>query len=371
MKLKQLISLIVLLGLQLNLCAQDPSFSQFYASRMYLNPAFTGMESGVSVAGVSRMQWISVDRGFRTYGATVEIQEPYIRSGIGLSIFHSEEGLAQLNTSSIGLSYAYTIPLRNSNLHIGMQAQWVQKSVNWDNITFSDELDPVHGKVYTSTATPVLDRVSFSDFNLGIVYRFNSKLRLKRKTIKNIRTSIGVSLNHAPYLFNKNGGNESLQNLNTSTTPRLTIHGGTMIPLVFIGSTKKKIAISPNFKFDVQGDDLLQLKENLQVFTYGLYLFYEGAYVGAFYQNKQALSNLKNTNSLILAVGAYVKASKSKNKRKFFIGLSYDANTTGLGTRAGGVYEFAFRWNFNTKKHLFGGGRGSSSKNVLDCNNFF
>ena len=371
MKLLQLLSFIVLLGFQLSLNAQDPSFSQFYANRVYLNPAFTGMESGISLSGVSRMQWISVDRGFQTYGATLEIQEPFIRSGLGLSLLYGTEGLAQLNTTSIGLSYAYMIPLKESNLHIGIQAQWVQKSVDWDKITFSDELDPVYGKVYESTATPVLDKVSFTDFNLGILYRFNSKLRLKKKTIKNIRTSIGISLNHAPYLFNKNGGNESLQNLNTSTTPRITIHAGSVIPLVFIGSTKKKIAVSPNFKFDVQGDNLLKLKENLQVFTYGLYIFYDGAYVGAFYQNKQALSSLKNTSSLILAVGAYIKSGKHKNKKKFFIGLSYDANTTGVGTRAGGVYEFAFRWNFNTKKNLFGGGKGSSSKHVLDCNSFF
>ena len=116
--------------------AQDPSFSQFYANRIYLNPAFTGLESGVSVAGVSRMQWVNVDRGFRTYGFTVEIQEPFIRSGIGLSLFHNTQGLAQLNSTSVGLSYSYLIPLDGHNIHIGMEALWNQKRLTGTRLFF-------------------------------------------------------------------------------------------------------------------------------------------------------------------------------------------------------------------------------------------
>ena len=117
--------------------AQDPSFSQFYANRIYLNPAFTGLEAGLSVAGVSRMQWVNVDQGFRTYGFSVELQEPHIKSGIGLSLFHDTQGLMQLNTTSIGLSYSYTIPMENQNIHFGLQARWIQKSVDWSKIIFS------------------------------------------------------------------------------------------------------------------------------------------------------------------------------------------------------------------------------------------
>ena len=53
---------------------QDPSFSQFYANRIYLNPAFTGIENGISFAGTSRNQWSKVDQGFKTYIASVEFQ---------------------------------------------------------------------------------------------------------------------------------------------------------------------------------------------------------------------------------------------------------------------------------------------------------
>ena len=47
------------------LSAQDPSFSQFYANRIYLNPAFAGIEGGISATAVARAQWLRADRGFR------------------------------------------------------------------------------------------------------------------------------------------------------------------------------------------------------------------------------------------------------------------------------------------------------------------
>jgi type IX secretion system PorP/SprF family membrane protein len=348
--------------------AQDPSFSQFYANRIYLNPAFTGIESGLSVAGVSRMQWLNVDYGFRTFGVSIEIQEPFIRSGFGLNLLSNTEGLAQLTTNSVGLSYAYTIPMEKHNIHFGVEASWVQKSVDWSKIIFSDQLDPVYGSIYPTSYVPVLDRVSYTDFQAGVLWRFSSDLKLGKRKYKNVLSSVGLSIHHLPSLFSSTGGGESLQNLETKTAPRLTFHAGTVIPMVVFHGSKKEIAISPNIKFDTQGDDLFQFRENLQVFTYGVYLLYDGFYVGALYQNKNIVSNYKNTNSWILAAGLKVSSGKDS---KFFIGLSYDANITGVGTRAGGVYEIAFRWTGNYVKGIFGGKRKNKSKKYLKCFSFF
>ncbi len=348
--------------------AQDPSFSQFYANRIYLNPAFTGLESGLSVAGVARMQWLNVDYGFRTYGFSVEIQEPFIKSGFGLNLLSNTEGLAQLKTTMVGLSYSYTIPMVKHNIHFGFQASWFQKSVDWSKIIFSDQLDPVYGAIYPTSAVPVLDRVSYTDFDAGVIWRFSSDLKLGKRKYRDVLSSIGVSVHHLPSLFKSTGGGESLQNLETKTAPRLTFHAGTVIPMVVFNGSKKEIAVSPNLKIDVQGEDLFKFKEVLQVYTYGAYLLYDGFYVGALYQNKHIFSHYKNTNSWILAVGASMDAGKDS---KFFVGLSYDANTTGVGTRAGGVYEIAFRWTGNYVQGIFGGKRKSKNKKYLKCFNFF
>ena len=67
-------------------------------------------------------------------------------------------------------------------------------------------------------------------------------------------------------------------------------------------------------------------------------------------------------------MGAYVKSGKDNS---FFVGFSYDANTTGVGTRAGGVYEIAFRWTGAVVAGIFGAGRKKKSKQYLKCFNFF
>ncbi len=354
--------------------AQDPSFSQFYANRVYLNPAFTGLEAGITVSGVSRMQWLNVDGGFRTYGFNLELQEPALNSGIGLSLMHDQQGLAQLETTTVGLSYAYTIPFENHNIHVGFQYQYVQKTIDWSKITFSDQLDPLHGAIYATSAVPILERVSFSDFDVGAVWRFNTDLRLsKKKTLRDTRHSLGLSIHHLPALVNQNGGNESFQNLDTRVSPRMTIHAGSVIPLWFFNGSKKSISISPNIKYDLQGEQLGQVKQNLQVLTYGCYLIYEGLYVGALYQNKKPIAGIENTNALILAFGTFInpKTKGRTQKNNLFLGLSYDANTTGLGSRAGGVIEVAFRWNFTDAPGLFGGSRKGSAKRAMDCTKFF
>ena len=348
--------------------AQDPSFSQFYANRIYLNPAFTGIEPGISLAGVSRMQWLNVDYGFRTYGVSVELQEPFIKSGFGLNLLSDTEGLAQLKTTSVGLSYAYTIPMESHNIHFGFEVDWIQKSVDWSKIIFSDQLDPVYGAIYQTSAVPVLDRVNYTDFQAGVIWRFNSNLKVGKRKYRDVLSSIGLSVHHLPSLFSSTGGGESFQNLETQSAPRLTFHAGTVIPMVVFGGTKKEIAISPNIKVDLQGDHLFQFSNNLQVYTYGLYVVYDAFYVGALYQNKNIISSFKNTDSWILALGAKFKTGKESN---FFVGLSYDTNTTGVGTKAGGVYEIAFRWNGTSFGGLFGGKRKNKNKKFLKCFSFF
>ena len=87
-----LISFLFVITVYTTSFSQDPSFSQFYANRIYLNPAFTGLDNGIGVAAVSRIQWVVADKGFRTYGLSVEMKRPFINSGFGLQLFQDEAG---------------------------------------------------------------------------------------------------------------------------------------------------------------------------------------------------------------------------------------------------------------------------------------
>ncbi len=53
--------------------AQDPNFSQFFASPLTLNPALTGKFDGVyRVAGNYRNQWPTIYNAFTTYTASFD-----------------------------------------------------------------------------------------------------------------------------------------------------------------------------------------------------------------------------------------------------------------------------------------------------------
>src|SRR5215213_2381447 len=67
-----LIGLLALL--KLPSVAQDPHFSQFFASPLTLNPALTGKFDGiVRVAGNYRDQWPAISKAFVTSTASVDM----------------------------------------------------------------------------------------------------------------------------------------------------------------------------------------------------------------------------------------------------------------------------------------------------------
>src|SRR3954462_7934254 len=61
--------------------AQDPHFSQFFASPLTLNPALTGKFDGsIRVAGNYRNQWPTINRAFTT--STVSVDFPSLAKHI-------------------------------------------------------------------------------------------------------------------------------------------------------------------------------------------------------------------------------------------------------------------------------------------------
>ncbi len=358
-----------------SLHAQDPSFSQFYANRIYLNPAFAGLERGITLNAVARMQWVNIDNGFKTYNVTVETQLPALGIGVGLQLLRNEEGIGNLSTNQAGVVFSYTIPGKKSNFHFGLEGKIVQKTIDWGRFVFSDQIDPWDGLMNPSSLSPVLDNVAYGDLDFGFVWRRQGTLKLGKKKITNVRSHIGASFHHLPYLINKDlSGNDSFLNKDYKVAPRTTIHGGMIIPIRIFSGTGTEVAISPNFKLDSQGRQFMNFKENLTVGTLGLYTLVNNFYLGLLYQNRVYVPSQFHTDAYILTFGAYTNNGPRKrgNSPSIFLGFSMDLNTTGLGPTAGNVYEFTIRYRFLENAGFGMKLRGNSkSKNVMDCKSFF
>src|SRR5450432_2788700 len=111
---KHLQILISILFLTNVIFAQDPSFSQFFASPLTLNPALTGKFDGtLRVAGNYRNQWPTVNNAFVT--STISVDGNILTNkitngdawGVGIMTMTDRTANGILTSNYVALSTSY------------------------------------------------------------------------------------------------------------------------------------------------------------------------------------------------------------------------------------------------------------------------
>ena len=337
---RYLLGLSFLFSLPFALKAQDPVFSQFYAYKLYMNPAGSGSEPGLNLSAIYRNQWNEVYKSLSTYGFASDIRSERLSSGFGLIAFQDRASNVY-KTSYIGGTYAYILRLtRRLNVNIGVGGAFVSKAIDADRLIFSDQIDPVGGITGESVVNIVREKVRYFDMNAGLLTQFS--FDIGRYEAHN---SLGFAVQHLTR------PDESFENLDARLPMRYTLHYGSMIPLDL--SKKKSGAafyFSPVFRFDYQA--------KTKVYTAGFYNIFNPVYFGIFYQDNQ-FSNGGNTKALILHGGVKIPFSEYTN---MIVGYSYDLDITGVTTRSKGVHEVSLRVNIEDMtifdKKPSKGGRG-------------
>jgi len=179
---KTILFFIPTLVLTVVLKAQDPNFSQFYASPLTLNPALTGKFDGqFRVAGNYRNQWPTINNAFVTktvsadFGILKNRIPEFDQLGVGVLGFTDRAGDGVLVTNSAALSIAYHKALDEDGFHqigAGFQGGYVNKRLDVTKVVFEDELTPF-GFVPGTTAEFFSNKqinVSYVDVNAGIFY---------------------------------------------------------------------------------------------------------------------------------------------------------------------------------------------------------
>ncbi|ASZ10801.1 PorP/SprF family type IX secretion system membrane protein [Chitinophaga pendula] len=161
--------------------AQDPHFSQFFASPLTLNPAFTGLFSGdYRISGNYRSQWRSIASPYvtGTLAADFGILKNAISYtdiwGVGIMAMYDRSGAGALTSNYIAFSTAYhkgLDPEGNHTLAIGLQGAFVQKRVDMSKLIFENQIDNNgFNPSIPSNEVLVNPKISYFDPNVGILY---------------------------------------------------------------------------------------------------------------------------------------------------------------------------------------------------------
>jgi type IX secretion system PorP/SprF family membrane protein len=209
--------------------AQDPNFSQFFASPLTLNPAMTGKFDGVfRVAGNYRNQWPTIYNAFTT--ATVSVDFGILRSklpeidqfGVGIMAFSDKAGEGGVLTDNYAaLSAAYHKGLDENGYHqigVGFQGTFVNKRLDITKVHFEDQLTPlgftgVTSEVFTNKQV----NVAYFDMNAGVFYNGT--------TNGSNNFYLGASMYHI------NRPKESFQGAQFLLSPRVTLQAGGKLPV--------------------------------------------------------------------------------------------------------------------------------------------
>lgn len=315
--------LLLLLTTAVELRAQDPQFTQFYASPMYLNPAFAGANVCSRLSTNYRNQWSGIPGSFVTYSAAFDQSAPSFNSGFGLLFMNDKAGSGNLRSTSVNLLYSYEMQLtKKIAARLGIEAGRVVRDVNFYDLVFADQIS--RGGTVT-IEVPSNDKVKYLDFSSGLL-------------VYGKRFWAGLSTHHI------NKPNQSLVGFDSPLPIKYSIHAGYNLPVGT--STLKKSEIekqffSPALNYRAQGKfDQLDL---------GLYYNNNPLVLGVWYRGlplfKAYEPGYRNDDAIAILAGVTL----NENLR---FGYSYDLTLSKLATSTGGSHEITLAYQFCNYKNM-------------------
>jgi type IX secretion system PorP/SprF family membrane protein len=224
---KILLSLIVI-AIRLSALAQDPHFSQFFASPLTLNPAFTGKFDGEWRLAVNhRDQWPSIPKAYVTSSASFDIGLMKNKLpegdvfGIGVSGLTDASANSQLklNYGSLSLSYHKALDEDGYNtIGAGFQGTYSSLILDQSKLTFETML--AQNGFTNESGREILqngNNQSYFDMNAGILFSGSSN--------GSNNYYAGVSIYHA------NRPKVGFKDANYQLASRLTAHAGGTVPV--------------------------------------------------------------------------------------------------------------------------------------------
>lgn len=296
---------------------QDPHFSQFFSSPLYLSPSLSGAGNGTRFILNYRNQWPSIQDAYINYAFSVDHYFKEYNSGVGFLALRDEEG-GVYGTNAAAVSYTYTIRINNQwSINPGVLFSYNNTFLDWNKLEFGDQ-------IYRDANTSV----ELMENELNNYFDFNNSLMVYSE-----RIWFGVTASHMMNINSKISLEEGYPPL------KVSVFGGTKIY-----QKSKSVTVSDN------SYTLAYIYKNQNSYhqlDFGAYYERDYLRVGLW------LRGSRNVLDKISVDAAVFLAGFSFEQFKF--NYSYDISTSRLMSLTGGAHEISIMYNIlgnNHKKNI-------------------
>jgi len=328
------LTILLIMTTNVGIYAQEGQFSQYYSSSLFLNPAFAGIGSGMSLSLNHKQQPQNLDvtnqlsqfsLAFPIYRGSIEGKK---LGGVGITVFNESQGLSgafQSTGALVTAAYTFKFDLFGPEfLVFGVQGGYTQRSIDFDNLIWGSQYSPFIGfdPSLNNPSDQFNDQIGFPVLNIGALYYFNPD-----RAYLLYQTTAFFGFNVRNIVSQKES---FVENESVDTPLSVGIHGG------FEYIINGKLRWAPNLLLNY-------FDGNLQT-NIGNYFLYDIKSDG------RQISNL----NLNLVGGIWYRVRDSFiflvgiSKNKYRVGLSYDLNRSFLNSgERNDTLQPAFEISFN------------------------
>ncbi len=297
------------------LYAQDPSYSQFYANPLFMNPAFTGTSELQRVVVNYRNQWPGKGNSFTTYSLSYDRLLKNEKSGVGIQVYYDREPNNIINTSSAIFSYSHHVVLgMDAFMTFGLQGGLVNKQFDLNGLVFPSDIDQISGQIsgnFPFTGSEA--GKTYPDFAVGTLGQYR-------------RVFWGASVHHLTQ------PDESIVDGDQKgkVPMKITVQAGSRTRKLHHGLLSREFTLSPNIIYQQQG--------SFKQLNLGMYMIEKSFLFGGWFRN-----NLDVRPDAIIALVGFAH-------EKFQFGYSFDYTLSKLSNYSYGSHEISLTFFLGTKR---------------------
>lgn len=290
------IIMLILFYTSKSIAQQDAQFTQYMYNTIHVNPAYAGSRGVMSVFAIYRAQWLGIEGSPTTKAASLHSPIYNSRVGLGISLSKDEIGISDRKT--VATDFSYTInTAENYKLSFGIKGSANLLNVDYTKLNKYDKNDPKFQNNIDNQFSP--------NIGAGVYYHSN-------------KLYAGFSI---PFILETKHFDD-----NATSVAKDALHFYFISGYVFdISETTK---FKPAFLIkSVKGAPL-------QADVTANFMFFDKFVLGAAWRWNAATS----------ALAGFQMDSN------WFLGYTYDSETTKLANYNSGSHEIFLRYEFNEKQ---------------------